>query len=108
MPLLNWLVADPEPELPPPPELLEPPQAATVIASTARLAMAREPRVRVRIVALSSLCQWPARPGSHPWPRRVVRESGANAPRTSEGKPLPTYASVVGQSRYLHRELPAG
>jgi len=37
----------------------EPPQAATVIASTARQATAREPRVRVRIDidARASLCE---------------------------------------------------
>src|ERR1700733_13354235 len=50
MPLLRLTLLPPLPAL-----LLEPPQAAAVIARAASPATAREPRVRIRIDALSSL-----------------------------------------------------
>src|ERR1700722_1306289 len=86
------------------PALFEPPQAAAVIASTARPATAREPRVRVRIVALSSFRVSEPQPTSRP--SSVFRRDPHLGHRQVRSARL--LSAWVATRRPVHRELPAG
>src|SRR3984957_4001039 len=102
-PLLSWL--EPIPLVPPDAgALFEPPQAAAVIASTARPATAREPRVRVRIVALSSFRVSEPQPTSRP--SSVFRRDPHLGHRQVRSARL--LSAWLATRRPVHRELPAG